>query len=213
MTELELLVALGALVAAVCFVVLWRAKQSTEHGVARRREDAWKPSCLRDAKLILAEPPPMRAEIPAPLTARVDRAYRQRSGSVVLVELKTRGHHGVFPSDVIELSVQRVVLEANGYAPVESTAFVVTESRLDGSRQTHAVDLLSADRIAVLAKRYDELRTRRAVPERANELAKCRSCPYASACAPQVLRGEANFSRPAAALSRTYFPRTPIRSP
>ena len=60
------------------------------------------PRELRGAVLAYAERT-FRSNFPQRLSARVDRAYRARSGVVTLIELKTRRTHQPFLSDVIEL--------------------------------------------------------------------------------------------------------------
>ncbi|MDR1425236.1 MAG: hypothetical protein LBI92_11640 [Azoarcus sp.] len=73
-----------------------------------RRKWGWIPRELRDAELAYAEKL-FKAFGPVVLTAKVDRAYRKRDGAIVLVELKTRRRLRSYPSDVIELSAQRVI--------------------------------------------------------------------------------------------------------
>jgi hypothetical protein len=73
------------------------------------RKWGWVPRELWDAELAYAEKL-FKAPGPVVLTARVDRAYSKRDGAIVLVELKTRRRLQSYPSDVIELSAQRVAL-------------------------------------------------------------------------------------------------------
>ena len=86
--------------------VLWCRRVA----LADRAERAGRPRDLMDAELIYME---KRFDVTEPvrLSTRLDRAYRKRSGLVVLVELKTRAVSRAFASDEIQLSAQKLALE------------------------------------------------------------------------------------------------------
>jgi len=91
------------------------------------------PPELRSARLAFAERL-FRSEGPIPLVAQLDRAYRTTAGVLVLIELKTRAASRAYGSDVIELSAQRLALEARTGDVVADHAYVLTQNP-DG-RQT-----------------------------------------------------------------------------
>ena len=99
---------------------------------ARRRSqhtNSWLPKELGDASLAYVERT-FRSGGSRPIVARVDRAYRSPRRVITLVELKTRAEDRVYPSDVIELSAQRLALSAETGEAVAPVAFVVVEGRV-----------------------------------------------------------------------------------
>jgi hypothetical protein len=104
---------------------------------------------------------------------------------VQLVELKTRQRSAVSLSDVIELSVQRIVLHDQTGADVSDTAWVVVQLAGDGSRVPHRVKLLDEASVLALAHRYRELNRRSPLarkPRPASRVAMCRNCGHRASC-------------------------------
>jgi CRISPR-associated exonuclease Cas4 len=93
-----------------------------------------------------------RSEGPVPLVAKLDRAYRNAAGVLVLIELKTRVTSRAYGSEVIELSAQRLALAAQTGDVVSDYAYVLTQHP-DGRRTGwHLVRLLAhADVVALEA--------------------------------------------------------------
>jgi CRISPR-associated exonuclease Cas4 len=117
------------------------------------------------------------------LVARLDRAYRV-GGELLLVELKTRKRDAVRMSDVIELSVQRIVVQDQTKEPVSSTAWVVVENANTGVRKPHKVHLLGTEEVGALTERYRFVMTgliRRPSPSPSQ--AMCRNCGHLARCA------------------------------
>ena len=52
------------------------------------------------------------AKSPVPIIAKLDHGYRNAEGVIILVELKTRRLNRPYLSDVIELSAQRLAVQA-----------------------------------------------------------------------------------------------------
>lgn len=147
---------------------------------ANRKEGAIRPLELIDADLIYSE---RRFEIDAPvsLVARLDRAYLLRSGLVALMELKTRRSNRVFPSDVVQLSAQALVLErATGHV-VARQAYVVAQT-LEGRRESHRVQLLSEEAVVGLAQRREAILAGLLRPRSAVSPTLCKSCAYRGVC-------------------------------
>jgi len=170
---------LGALAAAVVLRT-WTARRA---GLA---EIAWRPAELRDARLVFAERT-FRYNGPPAIVARVDRVYQRPDGVYVLTELKRRPRPVSYPSDRIELSVQRLALSAATRAAVSPTGYIVVE---DERRQRRAlpVTLLSEEAVLALAARRRELISGAAIPARLNRKAACQDCAYRRDCRPTALR-------------------------
>lgn len=152
----------------------WRAARAI--GAAR----ATLPTELLDAGLLFSE---KRFEIsePVQLSARLDRAYRLPSGQVVLVELKTRRTSRVYLSDVVQLSVQRIVVEHKAQLPVAPYGYVVTQSP-EGARRTRRVKLIDLTAVSALIDRREAILARRLEPQAASSHGLCGACAYRDVC-------------------------------
>jgi hypothetical protein len=155
---------------------LWWLKHE-RHRVA---ESAWRPRELGNARLLYAEKL-FTTCTPFPLAAKVDRAYLA-DGIVVLVELKTRKVSVVYRSDIIELSAQRVAIEASTEQPVNHMAYVVIQHPVTGARSTHRVTLLSKETVIGLALKYEGLESGRLTPLKTTHRGLCAKCPFATPC-------------------------------
>ncbi|MDR1461538.1 MAG: PD-(D/E)XK nuclease family protein [Azoarcus sp.] len=163
MLELSVVILLLALLAWFC---RWRRKRG------------WMPRELRDAELAYAEKL-FKAPGPVVLSAKVDRAYRKRDGAIVLMELKTRRRLRSYPSDVIELSAQRVALVGQTGESVELHAYVVVQE-LSGQRFVQRVDLLDEAAVRKLVERREAILDGDLQPKRAGSSALCRGCAYSA---------------------------------
>jgi CRISPR-associated exonuclease Cas4 len=116
------------------------------------------------------------------LVARLDRAYRTSDG-LQLVELKTRAHDAVYMSDVIELSVQRIVVEDEAGEQVSGEAWVVVQNSRSGARSPHKVRLLGVREISAMRERYsDVVRGKVARPNPSRSLSQCTQCSHNDRC-------------------------------
>ena len=147
----ELLTFLVALATVGLIATWWCVRRRGEQA-----EDVWLPDELRSARLAYAERL-FRSKGPLQISARVDRAYRDRSGYLTLVELKTRDLDEVYPSDVIEMSAQRTALAAATGEIVSKVAYVLVQGTDGRSRRVHRVDLLTAGQVGALAARRQAL--------------------------------------------------------
>ena len=154
-------------------------------GSRRGRNDAgeaWLPRELRGAHLAYAEQTfrsPTRK-----LVARIDRAYRL-GGQLTLVELKTRARAAANPSDVIELSVQRLALQDQTGEHVSMDAIVLVQDQATGARLPITVRLMDAESVEALARRYREIqsgRTDRGLRP-ARHPGMCAHCGHRAVCA------------------------------
>lgn len=118
---------------------------------------------------------------PIKLTVRVDRAYRDGS-ALTLMELKTRNGERVYPSDVIELSAQRLAVEHSTGERVHDFGYIVLQHPVTRRRSTHMVSLLSQDDVIGIARRQKLLIVGALPPRHASNPECCRQCEYQSEC-------------------------------
>jgi CRISPR-associated exonuclease Cas4 len=147
-----------------------------------RRRPGWTPRLpreLRGAVLAYAERT-FRSNFPQRLSARVDRAYRARSGVVTLIELKTRRTHRHYLSDVIELSAQRLALMSETGESVSHHAYVLVQG--PRRRSTHRVELLSEAQVLALVARREAILSGMAQPLHACGSGLCAHCAFAIPC-------------------------------
>lgn len=141
------------------------------------------PSELRSARLVYAEHQFRSAGI-LQIVAKLDRAYCNAAGELVLVELKTRAADRVYESDVIELSAQRVALMAQTQEAVAGHAYVFIQ-RPDGYPIAwHRVRLLEPLDVSALALRRQELLAGKAEPWPSCSPGLCRDCGFVQRCDP-----------------------------
>ncbi|THF61087.1 PD-(D/E)XK nuclease family protein [Pseudothauera nasutitermitis] len=162
-------------------VILAAVLLAWAYRLRRRPENAWMPRELRRATLAYAEQL-FKAPSRVMLTAKVDRTYRDRSGILILVELKTRRLDRPYLSDVIELSAQRVAIMRQTGEPVAMHGYVVVQSR-PGHRTSHRVALLTEDEVDGLIVRWEAIVGGHAQPRRSGALRLCRGCGFAGNCA------------------------------
>lgn len=170
-----LVLACAALIATALIVM---------RAACRRRSCAsdWTPIEVQGDLLAYAERN-FRSTGDIPIVARVDRGYRRHDGTITLVELKTRDTDRIYPSDLIELSAQRVALEGATGEQVDSFGIVVVQV---GSRnRTHRVRLMSRRVILDLAIRRARLLDGEALPRPASSRRLCAACVYRSRCHPK----------------------------
>jgi CRISPR/Cas system-associated exonuclease Cas4 (RecB family) len=169
--------ALLTLALALGLIVALRRRRAA---LADRMERASRPSDLKDAELVYLE---KRFDVSEPvwLSTRLDRAYRMPSGLIVLLELKTRNVNRAFPSDVIQLSAQRLALERKTRQVVARHGYVVAQMP-DGAREAHRVRLVSGQAVVALVRRREAILAGRISPRPAASVGVCRTCAYRSIC-------------------------------
>lgn len=171
-------VASAALIGVVLCLVLFRWIRRVQLIAAER---AWRPLELQEADLVYVERM-FRARTPLRLVARVDRGYRQQDGCIVLVELKTRRTNRAYFSDIIELSAQRIAVEAQTGKRVARHAYVLIQQVPSGCKVPHRVDLLPTDDVIALAQRREAILTRASVPRCARAESVCAECAFEKPC-------------------------------
>lgn len=174
-TEVWFILAAGATALAVAWAVA---------GIVHRRHvrvDDWMPDALKDHTFAYSERT-FRSGGDQPLVARVDRAYRAPTELITLVELKTRSGDRVYPSDVIELSAQRVALEGETGERVARIGWVVVETT--AGRRAHQVSLMSSNTVRALGARRDAILAGAEPPEYPATNRLCATCGFRSRCHP-----------------------------
>jgi hypothetical protein len=182
---------MGSMVNLMLFAILLWAAWSfwTKHGrrmALLAREHAWLPHELIGATIAYAEKE-FKADSPFPVGAIVDRAYRLASGQLVLIELKQRERVKSFFSDVVELSVQKLAIEAAGGGTVAPHAYVVCESPTTHRKTPLRVALLSEGEIIQLRERHVALKAGKVIPTKVDHQAICEACGYRAECKPASL--------------------------
>lgn len=150
----------------------------------RRRPDSpWAgvPLELRRIRPVYAEQL-FRSSVMVSITARVDRAYRGEAGALVLVELKTRTRSRVYPSDVIELSAQRLALMGQTGEVVADHAYVLTVGPSGCRTGCHRVRLMADDDVIALVRRREDLLAGKIEPQPACSPGMCRKCSFVRSC-------------------------------
>ena len=136
---------------------------------------------LRDARLLYAEQL-FAAKGRLSISARVDRAYRMRSGVIVMLELKTREIDRPYLSDVIELSAQRAAITLQTGEKVSDHAYVAVRRPGSEAPRIHRVKLIPMAEVKALAVRRQTILFGRLAPGYAGSAEICRQCAFASAC-------------------------------
>lgn len=177
MTSLDWL-AVAAFAACIAAFAVHRLRVS----VATRTELASRPNELAGAELLYMEKQ-FRIRGPVPLVARVDRAYRASDGTIVLVELKTRWKDRPYPTDVIQLSAQKVAIEGQTGLRVAEHAFLTVQRPAWNTRKrSHKVHLMPPSEIFALHRRREDVIAGRITPRYAHSAGACKGCAFRARC-------------------------------
>lgn len=173
---LSVLVSLALAIIALLFVARW-AYRYRLMGL----EKAWLPEDLQGAALIYMERI-FRMSSPVPIVAKLDRGYRKADGVIILAELKTRSLNRPYPSDVIELSAQRLAVQAQTGQQVANYGYVVIQQAGSKRKMAHRVTLMSIDDVTAVAKRRDKILAKEVVPQYAGSQRICDRCAFKLKC-------------------------------
>ena len=149
---------------------------------ARTAERHWLPRELQHAQLAFAEKT-FKTWRPIGLIARADRGY-WLNGQLHLAEFKTRMRAVAYSSDVIELSAQRLAIEATTGERVSEVAYVVAQDPMGKRRTLHKVRLLQRPDVVAVAKRREAILNGRVVPRYTSSQGLCSHCAYRAECKP-----------------------------
>lgn len=156
-------------------------------------EKAWLPEELQHAALVYAEQV-FRARSPVPIIAKLDRGYRSTDGVIILVEFKTRRMNRPYLSDVIELSAQRLAVQAQTGECVAHYGYVVIQRSGSKRKMVHRVALLSSEEVTVVAKRREMILLGEVKPQYAGSKGVCNGCAFKLKCSRAAVQ-EARYMR------------------
>jgi len=169
-----------ALLAVLAILGLLELHRAVRGSTGDRSDLDWLPARLLDAELLWSEKE-FRCLEPIAISMRLDRAYRSPDGRLTLIEFKHRPLARSYPSDVVELSVQRYVLQKAGYA-VDQRAYVVVIPAGGGIERALPVVLEDAREVERRAARLQAIKAGKVVPAGSAHPAVCRECGHRDAC-------------------------------
>lgn len=168
-------------VLGIAGLIAWRMARTLQ---ARASARLWLPRELRQAQLAFAEKT-FRTLQPIGLIARADRGYRLK-GELHVVEFKTRAFARAYSSDVIELSAQRLAIEASTRERVSEIGYVLAQDPLTKRRSVKKVRLLPRADVIALVRRREAILTGRVIPRYASSTGLCMHCAYRADCKPDL---------------------------
>lgn len=113
---------------------------------------------------------------PVPLCGKPDVVWMNRKGILIVGDYKSRCHHKVYDSDVIQLSVYRLLVEKTQQKPVASFGYI----HFKGASMK--VKLLSEREIIDLYHRYWKVIEGQVEPNQAGNNSYCQNCSHQSIC-------------------------------
>jgi len=122
------------------------------------------PDELRNATLFLSEEN-ISTTNPMPMHGRVDQVYKTKNSFLgcllIPVETKFRKKNQTYDSDIIQLSVYRVILSHQYKAPVAKYGYVRTVTKENGKDNVcyHRENLLSEEEVVKLWQHYQSIRS------------------------------------------------------
>lgn len=146
------------------------------------------PRELRDAELAYSEQT-FCAEGEITIVAKLDRGYRNMRGVIILVELKTRSANRPYFSDVIELSAQRLAVQAQTGEHVATFGYVLVQRPGRMLKAAHRVDLMSVEEIRALARRREHILSGHLVPRYTCSKGLCVGCAFVQECKVSIWSG------------------------
>lgn len=114
---------------------------------------------------------------PVALTGRPDVVWRRGDNVLVVGDYKSRSYSEVFLSEIIQLSVYRLLLEKTQDLPVAPHGWI----HFSGGRK-QKIALLSAKEVVRLHKRYTAIAEGASKGEKTDCEAYCRFCSHVKRC-------------------------------
>lgn len=181
---------LAAVVAAAITLYLFLVPGAGEGGRHRTRDyDAFErpamPAVLANARLALSEVR-LTTELPVPLVARVDQVYVS-DGLAIPVDTKRRRVARAYPYDIVEVSVQAVVMrrarpQALRGALVAQFGFIRVVTS-DTAQPTYLrIELLSEEQLVEIARRRQALLSGTYRPLGPSSARICSTCGHRDRC-------------------------------
>lgn len=181
---------LAAVVAAAITLYLFLVPGAGEGGRHRTRNyDAFErpamPAVLANARLALSEVK-LTTELPIPLVARVDQVY-VADGLAIPVDSKRRRVARTYPYDIVEVSVQAVVMrrarpQALRGAQVAQFGFIRVVTS-DTAQPTYLrIELLSEEQLVAIARRREAVLAGSQPPVGPSSTRICSTCGHRDRC-------------------------------
>lgn len=139
---------------------------------------------LRVAWIRFSRPGPLWREVPFsierpfPLRGTPDLVWREADRSLTIHDLKIRRTPRAYPSDVLQLSLYRLLVAKATGKKVNPVGFVRSRSGGPETEVLIPVQLLEEDELVRIRTRYDELETGRAAPKLCPNKAYCAQCGF-----------------------------------
>lgn len=112
------------------------------------------------------------------LVSKPDVIFKH-NGQAIIGEVKTRKTFKIYQTDIIQMSVAKVVVEENGTA-VSDVGFV----KIATPEGTRWIDkqLMSRDEVMALKNRYDLIKSGKIVPGKCGNRVICHHCEFFEVC-------------------------------
>lgn len=121
---------------------------------------------------------PFSIRFPFPLRGTPDLVRREADGTLTIHDLKIRPTPRAFPSDVLQLSLYRLLVARATGRKVNPVGYVRSRSGGPETEKLIPVALLEEDELVRIRHRYDAIESGRAVPSLCPSAAYCRQCGF-----------------------------------
>jgi CRISPR/Cas system-associated exonuclease Cas4 (RecB family) len=115
-----------------------------------------------------------------PLRGKIDEAFQQRDGTIILSETKTRNKRKVYGSDILQLSAYKVLVEANTSRQVSNKGYVRVLT-LQGNEYM-PVNLLPREEVKAARQLHEDLTKGLYKGQKCENPFVCRTCAYQDPC-------------------------------
>lgn len=119
----------------------------------------------------------MKIDYPVPICGTPDVVWRDKAGRLIVGDYKSRTNGQVYESDIIQLSVYKVLLEYTLRRTVTSYGYIHFR---DGRRTR--VNLLSEKEVINLYRRYQDIIFGYTKSQSVNRKRYCQYCRYLGTC-------------------------------
>lgn len=153
-------IATGMVLVPLAIAYADQYRRQSDEGAAKWFGDENMPRKLRHCVLFMNETA-LEISRPIGVRGRVDQVYKNPDGKLIIVDTKTRKKHQVFPDDVFQVSLYRLLVQYSQRKTVLDTAYIRTVVFLSNTRKTvkyHPITLMPEQKIL---QRYQQLRKSR----------------------------------------------------
>ncbi len=123
---------------------------------------------------------------PIKLHGKVDQVYQKKDGTLIVTDAKFRAIDRIYKSDIVQLSVYRVILRNSGFMarlfPRKVAKYGYIRLQVSNKISYKRVKLLTEKDIVLLADSYYRVTNGIVAPTRSTVKSLCRKCPYHENC-------------------------------